>query len=202
MKNLEAKIINRTKSLSQNISCNSTKKCIFDGSGVSFTDSGLFSENQLLNSIYQSLETLGCESPPHSIQSFLSKLIDTNALFDANQTNDNNNYLSNEEEDSFNKKNSVDRLAPDSNPEIINKRTLQQIEYIQELAIRYLRPPTPPAPGEIVITQLPNVLTPPAPPIVVRQQPPRPATPEPLVIKEFYLIFFHFIYFLIVDVLR
>jgi hypothetical protein len=52
------------------------------------------------------------------------------------------------------------------------------------LAVRYLRPPTPPAPGEIVITQEPNVLTPPAPPLVIRQQPPRPITPEPLVVRE------------------
>ena len=91
-------------------------------------------------------------------------------------------------------------INEDPTPEVITKKSSQSLQYIQELAIRYLRPPTPPAPGEIVITQLPNVLTPPAPPIVVRQQPPRPATPEPLVIKEFYLIFFHFIYFLIVDV--
>ncbi len=52
------------------------------------------------------------------------------------------------------------------------------------MAIRYLRPPTPPAPGEIVITQQPNVLTPPAPPLIIRQQPPRPPTPEPLIIRE------------------
>lgn len=54
----------------------------------------------------------------------------------------------------------------------------------KELAIRYLRPPIPPHPGEIVITQEPNVLTPPAPPLVIRQQPPRPMTPEPLVVRE------------------
>jgi len=54
----------------------------------------------------------------------------------------------------------------------------------KELAIRYLRPPTPPAPGDIVITQEPNVVTAPAPPLVIRQQPARPSTPEPLVIRE------------------
>ncbi len=47
-----------------------------------------------------------------------------------------------------------------------------------------MRPPTPPAPGEIVITQEQNILTPPAPPLVIRQQPARPETPEPLVIRE------------------
>jgi hypothetical protein len=54
----------------------------------------------------------------------------------------------------------------------------------KELAIRYLRPPTPPAPGEILISQECNTLTPPAPPLILRQQPPRPCTPEPLVIRE------------------
>jgi hypothetical protein len=75
-------------------------------------------------------------------------------------------------------------INEDPNPEIVNKRVNQHLEYIQELAIRYLRPPTPPAPGEIVITQQPNVLTPPAPPLIIRQQPPRPPTPEPLIIRE------------------
>jgi hypothetical protein len=75
-------------------------------------------------------------------------------------------------------------INEDANPEILTKKVNQQLEYIQELAIRYLRPPTPPAPGEIVITQEPNVLTPPAPPLVIRQQPPRPVTPEPLIIRE------------------
>lgn len=75
-------------------------------------------------------------------------------------------------------------INEDPNPEIITKRSQQKLEYIQELAIRYLRPPTPPAPGEIVIKQEANVLTPPAPPLVIRQQPARPLTPEPLIIRE------------------
>jgi len=76
------------------------------------------------------------------------------------------------------------QINQDSNPEVITKRSEQLLEYIQELAIRYLRPPTPPPPGEIVITQESNTSTPPAPPLVIRQQPPRPSTPEPLVIRE------------------
>ena len=75
-------------------------------------------------------------------------------------------------------------INEDANPEVITKRSQQILEYLQEIAIRYLRPPTPPAPGEIVITQEPNILTPPAPPLVIRQQPARPVTPEPLVIRE------------------
>ncbi len=37
----------------------------------------------------------------------------------------------------------------DPAPEVINKKITKQLEYIQELAIRYLRPPTPPPPGEV-----------------------------------------------------
>ena len=75
-------------------------------------------------------------------------------------------------------------LNYDTTPEIIYKKPLQPIEYVQELAVRYLRPPTPPAPGEIIIRQEGNTLAPPAPPLVIRQQPPRPSTPEPLIIRE------------------
>lgn len=75
-------------------------------------------------------------------------------------------------------------INEDSNPEVITKRSQQKISYIQELAIRYLRPPTPPKPGEIVIKQQANMLTPPAPPLIIRQQPARPNTPEPLIIRE------------------
>ena len=76
------------------------------------------------------------------------------------------------------------KIYEDSNPEIITKKVAQQVEYIQELAIRYLRPPTPPAPGEIVITMEANIATGPAPPLIIRQQPARAGTPEPLVIRE------------------
>lgn len=75
-------------------------------------------------------------------------------------------------------------INQDTNPEIINKETNQTIEYVQELAIKYLRPPTPPNPGEIIINQLPDQIPNPAPPLIIRQQPPRALTPEPLVIRE------------------
>jgi hypothetical protein len=52
------------------------------------------------------------------------------------------------------------------------------------LAIRYLRPPTPPPAGEILVKQECNTMTPPAPPLIIRQQPARPETPEPLVVRE------------------
>jgi hypothetical protein len=75
-------------------------------------------------------------------------------------------------------------INEDSNPQVINKKVEKSIEYIQELAVRYLKPPVQPAPGEIIIKHDPNVLPPPAPPLVLRQQPARPSTPEPLIVRE------------------
>ena len=72
----------------------------------------------------------------------------------------------------------------DLEPQIIHKRPQQAVEYIQELAIRYLRPSTPPPPGDIIIRQEKSMLIPPAPPFVIRQLPARPSTPEPLIIRE------------------
>lgn len=76
------------------------------------------------------------------------------------------------------------KIHEDSNPQVINKRVQQAVEYVQELAIRYLRPPTPPAPGEIVITQEANFNTGPAPPLIIRQAAARADTPEPMVVRE------------------
>ncbi len=50
--------------------------------------------------------------------------------------------------------------------------------------MRYLKPPTPPPPGDIIIKQECNYTCAPTPPLIIRQQPPRPCTPEPLVIRE------------------
>ena len=59
-------------------------------------------------------------------------------------------------------------INEDSTPDIITKRAEHTLTYIQELAVRYLRPPTPPTPGEILITQEVSSLTPPAPPLIIR----------------------------------
>jgi hypothetical protein len=75
-------------------------------------------------------------------------------------------------------------INEDLNPEVILKKTQQHLVYEQEVAVRYLRPPTPPPPGEIVIKQESNIPTPPAPPLVIRQVPPRPETPQPLIVRE------------------
>jgi hypothetical protein len=45
------------------------------------------------------------------------------------------------------------RLNDDQNPEVINKTINQPVEYTQEVQVKYLRPPTPPPPGELIIRQ-------------------------------------------------
>jgi hypothetical protein len=75
-------------------------------------------------------------------------------------------------------------LNIDEHPTVITKKAATNVEYVQEIAVRYLKPPTPPLPGEIIINEFTSEFTPPAPPIIIRQQPPRPVTPEPLVIRE------------------
>jgi len=75
-------------------------------------------------------------------------------------------------------------INEDTEPTIIRKKYQQDVVYEQELAVRYLRPPAPPSPGDIIITHEPNKLTPPAPPLIIRQMAPRPCTPEPLVVRE------------------
>jgi hypothetical protein len=75
-------------------------------------------------------------------------------------------------------------INQDSDPTIITKKCNQKITLEQEIAIRYLRPPTPPSPGPLIIKQECGSLLPPAVPLIIRQQPPRPHTPAPLVIRE------------------
>ena len=75
-------------------------------------------------------------------------------------------------------------INKDPCPEIIRKKSDQEIVYKQEIAIRYLRPPTPPPPGDIIIQEECPIIPKPAPPLIMRQEPPRPHTPAPLIIRE------------------
>jgi len=76
------------------------------------------------------------------------------------------------------------KINQDNDPEIIYKNSGEVIEYVQELAIRYLRPNSPEPPGDIIITQEADQHAPAAPPIIIRQQAQRYDTPSPLVIRE------------------
>ncbi|KAI3387481.1 hypothetical protein SNEBB_003057 [Seison nebaliae] len=72
----------------------------------------------------------------------------------------------------------------DPNPQVIKKQNNENVEYKQEVAIRYLQPPTPPPPGPIIIKEVRPPPAPAAPPVIVRQRPPRPLTPPPIVVRE------------------
>ena len=76
------------------------------------------------------------------------------------------------------------KIHDDPNPKIIHKRFKKQIQYVQKLAVVYLKPPTPPEPGEIIINIEPDKVTSQAPPVIIRQHPPRSQTPKPLIIRE------------------
>ncbi|KAI3378972.1 hypothetical protein SNEBB_006979 [Seison nebaliae] len=76
------------------------------------------------------------------------------------------------------------KINYDPNPKIIKRNNNESVEYKQEVAIRYLQPPTPPPPGPIIIKEIRPPMPPAAPPVVIRQRPPRPATPPPMVVRE------------------
>jgi hypothetical protein len=74
-------------------------------------------------------------------------------------------------------------INDDPCPHVIKKKS-KKIDQTQKITIKYLKPPTPPAPGPIIVKKEPNKLTAPAPPLVIRQEPARPITPPVLVIRE------------------
>ena len=78
-------------------------------------------------------------------------------------------------------------INQDRCPQVIRKQS-RKVNYVQPVAVRYLKPPTPAAPGPIVIKREANIPTAPAPPLVIRQVPPKPATPCPLVTFLYYFV--------------
>jgi len=76
------------------------------------------------------------------------------------------------------------KLNEDASPDLITKTIHQPVEYTQDISVRYLKPPTPPPHGDLVIRQENDIVRPVAPPQIIRQLAPRPRTPEPLVIRE------------------
>lgn len=76
------------------------------------------------------------------------------------------------------------QLLEDSNPKVIKKKNSQSLEYIKEMSIRYLKPPTPPAHGDLIITQEDGVPAKHAPPIIIRQMPERSESQDTIIIHE------------------
>ena len=73
-------------------------------------------------------------------------------------------------------------IYDDPNPKVIRKN-LDRVNYVKELAVRYLNPGLAPKPGDLIIRER-AVNLPPAPPLVVRQEGSRPHTPPPLIFRE------------------
>ena len=49
-------------------------------------------------------------------------------------------------------------INKDSSPQVILKKPTKNIEMRQSFMVSYLRPPTPPQPGEIIIEKEPNTV--------------------------------------------
>jgi len=75
-------------------------------------------------------------------------------------------------------------LNNDPSPQVIKKKPACCTEYTQEIAVKFLKPPEPPKPGDIRIKQQPDIQTPPAPPLVIRQPGKEAVAPPPLTIRE------------------
>jgi hypothetical protein len=77
-------------------------------------------------------------------------------------------------------------INEDPNPEVILKKSEDQtpVSLKQDITIKYLRPPSLPAPGDIIIKQGRKVRPDRAPPIVIRQYPPVEASQPTLIIRE------------------
>jgi hypothetical protein len=76
------------------------------------------------------------------------------------------------------------KLQIDPQPRIVKLNYPKCIERIEAKAVKFLRPPTPPPPGDIVITQLPDYQPPEAPPIIIRQLAEDHCDPKPKIIRE------------------
>ena len=76
------------------------------------------------------------------------------------------------------------QLNVDSNPVVIRKKPAARVQHIQNVSLKFLKPPAPQQPGDITITQEQDVQAPAAPPLHVTQKPPLPLTPAPIVVRE------------------
>ncbi|CAF1383857.1 unnamed protein product [Rotaria sp. Silwood1] len=72
----------------------------------------------------------------------------------------------------------------DQPPIIIRKKITNPVTYKQNVTIRYLKPPTPPPPGPLIIREVRPPPPPPQSPIQIRQRPPPCPTPPPIILRE------------------
>ena len=75
-------------------------------------------------------------------------------------------------------------LNVDPAPILIRKKPVERLQYIQNVSLKFLKPPLPVQPGEITIVQERDVQVPPAVPLHITQKPPLPLVPAPIVVRE------------------
>jgi hypothetical protein len=77
------------------------------------------------------------------------------------------------------------KINYDPNPIIIRKQIpVEMPTYKQQVIVRYLRPPTPPSPGPLIVKEVREPQPAAAPPLVIRTRAPRERTPPPIIIRE------------------
>ncbi|CAF1197365.1 unnamed protein product [Rotaria sordida] len=69
-------------------------------------------------------------------------------------------------------------------PIVIRKKLPNNVTYKQNITVRYLKPPTPPPPGPLIIREVRPPPPPPQSPIQIRQRPPPCPSPPPLILRE------------------
>jgi hypothetical protein len=75
------------------------------------------------------------------------------------------------------------KLNVDRCPLVVRRKPQEKVQYLQQVAVRYLKPPPPPKGGDVIIRELPSRQIAPAPALVVRQNPPKAHTPPPLILR-------------------
>lgn len=76
------------------------------------------------------------------------------------------------------------QINNDKTPEVVKLKPKFCVDQVQELGVKYLKPPKPPTPGPIIIKQEANYATPAAPPIIIRQISSQTCQPPPIIIRE------------------
>lgn len=67
---------------------------------------------------------------------------------------------------------------------VIRKQVAHSYDQVQNISVRYLKPPPLPAPGDLIIRHEADVQLPPAPPIIIRQQAAAVKAPPTLIYRE------------------
>jgi hypothetical protein len=67
---------------------------------------------------------------------------------------------------------------------VIRKQTAHSYDQVQNISVRYLKPPPLPAPGDLIIRHEADIQLPPAPPIIIRQQAAAVKAPPTLIYRE------------------